>query len=98
MPEIAEGKTELRAKAFVLPGEQELRCESGHLWGKATPNVPPLLEIRCRYCSRRWSDGGTGLVVFHYFDLVTGQLVETKIYRNPTTAPPEHIKVIKEVN
>lgn len=54
----------------------ELRC-SGTIHGIMRGG---LLEVKCRSikCSR-----GRPVNVFHYFDPDTGELVETKVYKNP---------------
>ncbi|QGJ90061.1 hypothetical protein HWC80_gp020 [Mycobacterium phage Indlulamithi] len=46
-----------------------------------------MLEVRCKdkWCAER----GTGVVVLHYFDLESGQLVETKKYRDPVSTKGE---------
>ena len=60
----------------------ELRCRS-KLQGiiKEYPGGRKLLEIRCKdkWCAER----GAGMVVFHYFDIETGELDHTQKYRDP---------------
>lgn len=55
----------------------ELRCDK-RLHGVLEEGV---LEISCRskFCGHR-----DGVVVIHKFDTVTGELIETKFYRDPT--------------
>lgn len=55
----------------------ELRCSGGALHGKLLPNG--LLEIKCHFkpCTQ-----GTQ-VVFHYYDPLTGALVDTKKWNDP---------------
>lgn len=54
----------------------ELRC-SGTIHGIMRDG---LLEVKCKSikCSR-----GRQVNIFHYFDPVTGEMVDTKIYKNP---------------
>lgn len=55
---------------------KDLRCPS-RLHGKAVDN---LIEVKCdsRHCG-----AGRGTVVMHYFNEVTGDLVETKKFQSP---------------
>lgn len=55
--------------------DRELRCRST-LIGVIKNG---LLEVKCKhwYCTRN------NAVTFHYFDLSTGQLVDTKQYTDP---------------
>ena len=61
----------------------QLRCKS-QLQGiiKEYPNGVRLFEVRCKnkWCSAR----KPGIVVLHYFDIVTGELVDTKRFRDPS--------------
>lgn len=56
----------------------ELRCES-RLHAVLTDNG--LIEIKCRYDKCGASADTT---VLHYFDPITGNLVETKKFRDPS--------------
>lgn len=60
----------------------QLRCKS-KLQGilKTLPSGTKVLEVRCKdkWCSER----GSGIVVLHYFSVETGELVDTKKYRDP---------------
>lgn len=53
----------------------ELRCDA-HLHGVL---VDGLVEVKCRWkpCAEK------GVVVLHYFDPLTGELVKTKRFREP---------------
>lgn len=55
----------------------ELRCPNGILHGILTEGV---IEVKCRSsrCGHR-----EGVVVLHTFNARTGELVETKFYRDP---------------
>lgn len=67
----------------VTKGRDECRCESGRLWFKV--NSQGLVEVMCRYCSRRLKrDLGYRVVVFHYFDVSKRELVDTKVFRDST--------------
>lgn len=61
---------------------QQLRCRS-KLQGiiKEYPNGKRLFEIRCKdkYCT----DRKPGIVVLHYFNVETGELVDTVKFRDP---------------
>lgn len=56
----------------------DLRCPSGSLYGKIEQD---LLEVKCKNsrCGAR-----VGVVVLHKFDVLTGTLIETKMYRDPS--------------
>ena len=60
----------------------QLRCRS-KLQGilKQRADGSTVLEVRCKdkWCAER----GAGIVVLHYFNVETGELVETKKYRDP---------------
>lgn len=56
----------------------DLRCDNLILFGVVDENV---LEVKCR--SSRCG-AGKGVVVLHRFDIVTGRLLSTNRYRNPT--------------
>ena len=56
----------------------DIRCERGHLHAIILPNGQ--LEVSCR---SRFCGAGRGVVVLHRFDLSTGEVVETKRYRDP---------------
>jgi hypothetical protein len=59
----------------------ELRCDEGRiLHGKLLDNG--LVEVKCR---SRFCGATRGLVVLHRFNLDTGELVETQVFKNPTT-------------
>lgn len=74
------------APTYPIAGQRvsaiELRCRS-KLQGiiKEYPDGRKLLEVRCKdkWCAER----GTGMVVFHYFDMETGELNHTQKYRDP---------------
>lgn len=56
----------------------DLRCESGRKHAELIE--PGVIEVKCtdRYC------GATkGVIVLHRFNASTGDLIETKRYRNP---------------
>lgn len=57
---------------------RELRCTQGKLFGILEGDV---LEVRCqsKFCGHL-----PGVVVIHRFDLATGEMLETRRYRNPT--------------
>lgn len=57
----------------------ELRCKS-KMYGILREDG--LLEVKCRHkwCADRTHEG---VVVLHYFNVVTGELVKTVKYRNP---------------
>lgn len=61
----------------------ELRCK-GKVQGiiKSYPNGERYLEVRCKdhWCT----DREPGVVVFHYFEMDSGNLHHTKKYRSPT--------------
>lgn len=60
----------------------QLRCKS-KLQGilKELANGKKVLEVRCKdkWCAER----GAGVIVLHYFNVDTGELVETKKFRDP---------------
>jgi hypothetical protein len=56
----------------------DLRCPS-RIQGIITDTG--LLEIKC---SAKHCGAVSGIVVLHYFDLATGEMVDTKKYNNPT--------------
>lgn len=61
---------------------QQLRCRS-KLQGilKTYPNGKVLLEIRCK---DKWcADRKAGVIVLHYFNVETGELVNTVKFRDP---------------
>jgi hypothetical protein len=66
----------------------QLRCRS-KLQGiiKEQADGTKLFEVRCKdkWCAER----GAGLVVLHYFNVETGELVRTTKYREP---PPNRRK------
>lgn len=55
----------------------DLRCVSGILHGKL---MDGLLEVRCKSnrCGHR-----PGTIILHRFDVLSGQLVETKKFTDP---------------
>jgi hypothetical protein len=57
----------------------DLRCDNGILHGVILPEEG-LLEVKCR--SRRCGHGD-GAVVFHRFDLQTGNLKGTLQFKDP---------------
>jgi len=62
---------------------QELRCESGLLFGLLGDGV---LDVKCRsvFCG-----AGTGKVVIHRFSATTGVLLETRKFKDPVTRKGE---------
>jgi hypothetical protein len=59
----------------ISQDDVELRCRGG-LAGIVRNG---LLEVKCRH----WACTNGGNVTFHYYDLVTGKLVDTKQYKDP---------------
>lgn len=57
----------------------DLRCPNGIKFAEITGE---LIEVKCR--SSRCG-AGTGVVVLHRFHPVSGELVETKRFRDPVT-------------
>lgn len=55
----------------------ELRCPS-RLHGRI---VNGQFEVKC--LSKKCKEGRTGVVVLHYFNLLTGELERTKRFRDP---------------
>lgn len=56
----------------------EIRC----LWRKhfeVLPGASGVAEVLCRDCRRKRADGA---IVIHLFDLATGRLIETRLYRD----------------
>lgn len=58
-----------------------LRCGSGKLHGIMI--TESILEVSCR---SRWCGYRRGVVVRHRFDIVSGDLIETLKYKEPTTS------------
>lgn len=56
--------------------EGDIRCPS-RIVGKV---VDGRLEVKC---SSKHCGAGKGVVVFHYFDLLTGELLSTRTFREP---------------
>lgn len=56
----------------------DLRCPSGKKHAELIE--PGVVEVRCtdRFCGH-----AKGVIVLHRFDTMTGDLIETKRYRNP---------------
>jgi len=71
----------------------ELRCRS-KLQGiiKEYPSGIRLLEVRCKdkWCAER----GAGMVVFHYFNIETGELDHTTKFRDPRKPKQDNETVI----
>lgn len=63
--------------------EIELRCDNGIKFAELFPD-DEILEVKCR--SARCG-AAPGVVVIHGFDLSTGKLVGTEVFRDP--AKPE---------
>lgn len=63
--------------SFMFTGE--LRCRQRKLFGIVDAGV---LEVRCqsKFC------GQPGVVVIHRFDLLTGEMLDDKLYRDPATS------------
>jgi hypothetical protein len=59
----------------LMPEDVELRCRGG-LAGIINGRT---IEVKCRH----WACTAGGNVTFHYFDVITGELVETKQYKDP---------------
>lgn len=57
--------------------EGEIRCPS-RIVGKV---VDGRLEVKC---SAKHCGAGNGVIVFHYFDLLSGELLETQTFREPS--------------
>lgn len=57
----------------------DLRCDSDKLLGRLDEG---LIELRCR---SRWCGYRPGVVIIHRFSAVTGLLIDTKQYQNPST-------------
>jgi hypothetical protein len=43
-----------------------------------------IIEFKC---GSRWCGASPGVVVLHWFDLETGKLVDTKLFKNPKGRP-----------
>lgn len=56
---------------------EDLRCPNGILFGKLGDGV---LEVKCR--SSRCG-ASAGKVILHQFSSSTGELLDTKVYRDP---------------
>ena len=56
----------------------DLRCDGGKKFAELIE--PGVIEVRCtdRYCGAR-----KGVIVLHRFNVNTGDLIETKRYKNP---------------
>ena len=65
--------------------EIELRCENGIKFGELFPDTE-VLEVKCR--SGRCG-AAPGVIVIHSFDLGTGKMVATDVYREPTKTTEE---------
>lgn len=64
-----------------LDEPEELRCDNGVLHGIIKPhNGVRCFEVKCRHygCTK-----GKAVSVFHYFSLLTGDLVDTVTYQDP---------------
>jgi len=57
----------------------DIRCPSGILFGKVEDGV---LEVKCR--SERCGHRVDGAVILHQFDIHSGILLDTKVFRDPT--------------
>ena len=72
------------------PRKVQLRCHSQiHGIVKHYPNGKVLLEVRCKnkLCVDRKAKG---IVVLHYLNVETGELVSTKRFRDPAYPGPGH--------
>lgn len=71
---------------------EDLRCSKLHARLVPNPDYPDqrLLEIKCdsRIC-KGWTPGA---VVLHYFSTRTGELLETKRFRNPGAISGDEVK------
>lgn len=65
--------------------EVELRCDNGIKFGELFPDRE-VVEVKCR--SARCG-AGRSVIVIHSFDLSTGKMVGTDIFREPTTTTQE---------
>jgi len=65
--------------------EVDLRCDNGIKFGELFPD-DDVLEVKCR--SSRCG-AAPGAIVIHSFDLSTGKMVGTEIYREPTKTAEE---------
>ncbi len=70
-----------RPKRRVAKAMIEVRCVAGKLHFML--NSQGLIEITCPACARRLRERfGKRYVVFHYWDLQTGELVATREFRD----------------
>lgn len=59
----------------------ELRCNNGILFGFLdTKGREPVIEVKCR---SRFCGAEPGAVVLHRFSVLSGDLLETKRFRDP---------------
>lgn len=65
--------------------EVELRCANGIKFGELFPDRE-VVEVKCR--SARCG-AGPGVIVIHSFDLITGRMVGTETFREPTLTVEE---------
>lgn len=65
--------------------EVELRCGNGIKFGELFPDRE-VVEVKCRSarCGAR-----PGVIVIHSFDLITGRMVGTETFREPTLTVEE---------
>lgn len=59
----------------------QLRCRNRILFGELDCE-DRILEVKCRSVR---CGAGVGKVVLHHFDLITGKLLETKVFLDPQT-------------
>lgn len=60
----------------------ELRCENGIKFGEVVGDANGIIEVKCRSsrCGHR-----SGVVVLHRFSLETGNLLNTRLFRDITS-------------
>jgi len=60
---------------------QEYRCECGRFHFAA--NAEGVVRVACRYCAKSEAEKrGYKTIVFHFFDITTGELIDTKVFRD----------------
>jgi len=65
---------------------QEYRCECGRFHFAA--NAEGIVRVSCRYCAKVEAERrGYRVVVFHWFDIISGKQVGTRVFRDATDLP-----------